>query len=179
MIFLSYLEFVAFDSICVLQIWFKLYNHPCLRCRDVAMSRCRDVALSRCRVVALSRCRVAAMSRCRDVALSRCRAVMMSRCRDVALWERDIATLRHRDTATTRHYDGWFVPSRVVAMSQCRVVRTRHRDMMAQISHHIRQYKNATLQWICATFNLNTCKRWYQFPFKRHKHCKRWLNVAN
>ena len=102
-------------------------GHPC-HCRAVAMSRCRDVALSRCRVVAMSRCRVVAMSRCRDVALS---------------------TTRHRDNA--RWHKSATIDLCHLALSRCRVVRTRHRDTattrhrdtatlrqreMAKISHH-------------------------------------------
>ena len=96
MIFLSYLEFVAFDSICVLQIWLKLYNHPCLRCRDVA------------------------------------------------LWERDTATSRHCYNATSRQRDIMMSDLchlalsrlRDVAVSRCENATTRHRHMLAQISHH-------------------------------------------
>ena len=36
--------------------------------------------------------------------------------------QRDIATSRQRDIATMRHYDGWFVPSRDVALAGCNCV---------------------------------------------------------
>ena len=64
-----------------------------------------------------------AITRHRDNATLRQRDNATSRQRDFATTRhRDNATSRQRDIATPRHYDGWFVPSRVVAMSHCRVV---------------------------------------------------------
>ena len=159
MIFLSYLEFIAFDGICVLQIWLKLYNHHCHRCRDVALSRCRDVALARCRDVALARCRDVALARCRDVALARCR-------------QRDIATTR--DGTNKPPYIS--IPETLIGNSRSSQNKTSIRGASSGISYKLpekRRHRREKMEyWYSGTKNV-----WYG-NWSRHV-CYKWKCEVN